>query len=219
VAAIRTKPRLSALWDAVAASRLDSKRCTLIHTGSFYVHRSPVPLFEGLRRLCNAHPEVRNQLLAVLVGSDRYGDQRLSDLTNAYGVADMVRCVGHRPHTVSLGMLKGADVALLFGQSGSTALTSVPGKVYEYIGAGKPVLAIGAGEEACKILRRGGCRVWPVPADAPDLLAEALWTILEEHRGDRLPPASNERARLEFSQMRMAKCLESILRKVMNPKR
>lgn len=205
--------------DTVAASRLDSERCTLIHTGNFYIHRSPVPLFEGVRRLCDAHPEVRNQLLAVLVGSDRYGGQRLSDLANAYGVADVVRGVGHRPHTVSLGMLKGADVALLFGQSGSAALASVPGKVYEYIGAGKPVLAIGAGEETCEVLRRGGCRVWPVPADAPDRLAQALWTILKEHRAGRLSPGSNERARLEFSQMRMAKCLESVLRKAMNPKR
>lgn len=205
--------------DAVSASRGDSERCTLIHTGNFYIHRSPAPLFQGLRTLCHAHPEVRNQLLALLVGSDRYRGRHLSDLANAYGVADMVRIVGHRPHTVSLGMLKGADVALLFGQSGSAALASVPGKVYEYIGAGKPVLAIDAGEEACKVLRRGGCRVWPVPADAPDRLAEALWEILEEHRRDQLHSRGDNRLRSGFSQARMAERLELVLRKAMNPKR
>jgi len=198
---------------------LDSARCTLIHTGNFYIHRSPAPLFRGLRTLCDSHPEARNQLLAVLVGSDRYAGRRLHDLASDYGVADLVRCVGHRPHTVALGMLKGTDVALLFGQSGSAALASVPGKVYEYIGAGKPVLAIGAGEEACKILRRGGCRVWSVPGDTPDRLAETLWEILGKHRGDQLRSTAENESRSEFSQERVAERLESVLLETMNPGR
>jgi len=205
--------------DAIAPSRRNGDCCTLIHIGNFYMHRSPEPLFDGLRRVRDRHPEARGRLRVALVGGERYGNRPLADLADAYGVADMVRCVGPRPHRESLGMLKGADAALLFGQSGSKALASVPGKVYEYIGAGKPVLAVGAGEEALQIMRRGGCRVWAVPADAPDSLADALRSILADYRRGTLRCRGDETLRYEFSQARMAEHLESTLRQAMTPRR
>jgi glycosyltransferase involved in cell wall biosynthesis len=205
--------------DAIAPSRSNGNCCTLIHIGNFYVHRSPEPLFDGLRRVRDRHPEARARLRVALVGGERYGDRPLADLADACGVADMVRCVGPRPHREALGMLKGADAALLFGQSGSESLASVPGKVYEYIGAGKAVLAVGAGEEACRVLRRGGCRVWAVPADAPGRIAEALDDILTAHRAEDLRTAPDPGLRDAFSQTRMAERLESVLVEAMHSQR
>ena len=62
----------------------------------------------------------------------------------------------------ALALTRGASVALLFGQSGYEQLASVPAKTYDYISYGLPVLAIGGGDEVCRIIRDGGCRVWQV---------------------------------------------------------
>ena len=187
---------------------LDPDRCVLLHAGSFYGPRSPVPLLEALALLKRDEPDLADRLLVALVGLTTYNGQPLEALAAAHGVADCVRVPGPVPQARAVGLLKGAATALLFGQSGSEALASVPAKAYEYIGTGRSVLAVGAGQEVCSLLEEAGCRVWRT--ETPEEIAAALREILDLHRRGALPVAPPERRR-QFTRARMAERLEAVL--------
>lgn len=198
----------------VRPAREDTGRCVLLHAGTLYGPRSPVPLLEGLRILSERWPEQAARLQMVFVGPPTYNGRPLEDLARAHGVAEHVRLVPPTSHRQALSLIKGADVALLFGQSGSETLASVPAKVYEYVGLGKAVLAIGAGPEAVGILRQGGGALWSVPdADAGEC-AERLREIADSYDGSRGFRAGARSAREQFSRQGMAERLARVLEAV-----
>ena len=200
--------------DATAPVRLVPDRCVLLHAGTFYGPRSPIPLLAGLRRLLDTSPADAARLQLVLMGLSSYNGRPLAELAEAHGVAACIRLMSPVSHRESLAILKGADVAILCGQSGKEALASVPAKAYEYLGAGKPVLAVGAGEEVCGIMARGGCRLWRASGQDPGEMADAFRGIAAAHRRGELNGQKPAEARMAFTRPRMAQSLESVLREV-----
>lgn len=183
--------------------------CVLLHAGTFYGHRSPLPLLEGLRELRRRRPEKIQSLRVLLVGLPHYDGRGLDELIRGHELAEIVEVLGPRPYAQSLSLLKGADVALLFGQSGSRELASIPAKVYEYIGAGKPVLAVGTGQEAAGVLKAGGCRLWR--AESPEELAAAAEQIVDEFRAGRPGWQADPAARQRFTRRQMAADIQAVL--------
>ena len=89
-----------------------------------------------------------------------------------------VCAVGYVPHAQSVGYLCHADVLLLIVRH---IPSRVPGKVYEYMGARKPVLVLGCPHgETLELLTKAGTAIWVDPED-PQAIAgklvelEALW--------------------------------------------
>jgi len=188
-------------------------RCVLLHSGTLYGLRSPVPLLEGLKRLKAESPAEAARLLVALVGPTEYNGRPLAALAEASGVAELVRVVGPVPHAQALAYLKGAEVGVLFGQGaggGGSVLAPVPAKAYEYVGAGKAVLAIDGGAEVCDVMRQGGCRLWCAAADDPAALAASLRQIAQAHERGELGPASAA-ARAAFTRTATGEKLGEVL--------
>lgn len=197
--------------DEVGPVRPDEERCVLLHVGTFYGPRSPFPLLQGLQEFQRLYPRQVERLLVVFMGHPDYEGRPLGEIVADYGVGDLVRVLPRVSHREAIAAVKGADVALLFGQSGDPSMASVPAKVYEYVGAGRPVLAIGAGEEACGIIRQGGCRLWAVNEGDTRAIVRALKKILADYGRYRLQGQQNWEARQAFTRDRMAKKLEAVM--------
>jgi hypothetical protein len=195
---------------SIAPVQLDSRRRVFLHTGSFYGPRSPLPLLSAAQRLRD-DPMIAGEAVFALVGNGSYDGRSLDRLVQDYGVRDLFRIMPQVPHRKAISLLKGADVAMLFGQSGNEALASIPGKAFEYIGANKPVLAIGAGKEVSRVMRDGGCKVWEASAEEPAEIASALTSIMgflaHNGSGGEQDAAASDR----FTRSRMAADLENVL--------
>jgi len=196
--------------DAVEPVRLDRNRCVFLHVGTFYGPRSPQPLLSALGHLKDVAPQVAARSYVVFAGAPSYNGLDLKDLCCSYNVGENVRLCPPLPHRDALALLKGADVALLFGQSGSEALASIPAKAYEYVGAGKPVLTIGAGAEVCKVIRQGGCQVVQAHSGSSEDVAEALGRMLWAWQSGALSQGDVKR-RAGFTRARMAAALSEQL--------
>jgi glycosyltransferase involved in cell wall biosynthesis len=196
--------------EAASPVRLDSQRRVFLHTGSFYGPRSPLPLLLAAQQL-QSQPTIAAGAAFALIGPESYRGRRLEELVRDYGVQDMFRIMPQVPHREAVSLLKGADVAMLFGQSGNESLASIPAKAFDYIGAGKPVLAIGAGEEVCRVMREGGCRVWEASAEKPAEIASTLIDIMGflAHNGHALHHNANPSN--QFTRSRMAADLADVL--------
>ncbi len=196
------------LLASIEPTKIDTERKVFLHTGGFYGPRSPEPMLAALQHLKAESPESASQVLVVFLGPTTYNGQPIEQMAESYGVQEQVRILGRVSHRESLGYLKGADVALLFGQSGNEALATIPAKTLEYIGLNKPVIAIGAGEEVCNVIRRGGCGIWQLSADNPGKIAATMSDILKSDLGSSAQGLNDNYA---LSQAYMAEKLEQIL--------
>jgi glycosyltransferase involved in cell wall biosynthesis len=106
---------------------------------------------------------------------------------HASGLDGVMRFAGVQPHAEARRAQRGADVLLLWRPRGEGFRTMVPGKLYEYLASGRPVLALlPEADEAAELVRRAGGAV--VAPGSAATLATALAEWLARWRaGGRTP--------------------------------
>ncbi len=160
---------------AAAARLLDPDRTSLLYTGRFGSYgRDPEPLVEALARLAARSPGRAAKLEVAIAGPLRPDERALllrPDLAPA-----KVTLLGSLGRETTLGLQRVADALLLLAQPARTQLVNF--KLFEYLAAGVPILALAAGTEAGRIAADAG--VEPiVAADDPVAIASALAALLD----------------------------------------
>jgi glycosyltransferase involved in cell wall biosynthesis len=181
-------------FDGLAYVR--GERMRIVHAGSFFGQRTPRPFLGAFAALLRERPELRGRLQAVFLGELRPADRGWA---LGLGLADALLLEGFRPHAEALAAMRAADVLLLLvPRAGGRGLSVVSGKVYEYLAAQRPILALVPPEgDAAALLRDTGSAWIADPDDESEILAalrlasEAwLANALEERR---LSPEWRER--------------------------
>lgn len=182
-------------------------RMRLVHTGSFsYSHpqRTPLPLLQALRRLVELEPIWAERLELILVG-----ELSPEESEAAQGVA---RVVGAVDRATALGYQRRADVLLVVDHERPWPASNAPGKLYEYLGAEKPVLALcgpGEIERIVTDLQAGLC-VPPDDIDAIDDALRHLWELYDEHRLPQAQTSLTPFHRRELTRQ-LAGCFDEVL--------
>ncbi len=152
---------------------------------------------EAIHEVLARHPDARRRLRLRVAGPF---DSEYEDRSIALGLKGIADFLGPVSHADAVALQRRADLLVLWKPRGFD--TMVPGKLYEYLDAGRPVLAVAdAGEEAAGLVRRAGGEVlapgdrrgiaqaierrwlaWKAGERAPRARPE--W--LDEHRRDRL---------------------------------
>jgi glycosyltransferase involved in cell wall biosynthesis len=149
-----------------APARRDFDGLRIVYTGMVYEDdQDPVPLFQALA-LTRGKAAVRVEFYG------RSGAERLRRLARASGVEDLVVVASPVPHRESLALQRGADVCLLLLWRDPAERGIYTGKLFEYLGARRPVLAVGAGADAAARLVRE--REAGLVSDAPRDIADWL---------------------------------------------
>ncbi|MXO96714.1 glycosyltransferase [Erythrobacter aquimaris] len=160
---------------------LDPGRLTIIHAGLIYAERrDPKALFEAIAMLGEDRRKVR-----AIFYHDEYGflDQRIAE----YGVSDSVEVHDFLPRSEVLAVERAADVLLMCRWPDPAEDHVIPGKLFEYIGARRPILATGLESgEAVQIVRDGN---FGIATQDPSRIAEQLrsWLALKDAGGGRIP--------------------------------
>lgn len=105
----------------------DPVRLELLYTGSFYHFRKPDDLVAAIA----AHPAARLNIASVTVPE--------SLLRAAESMPDQIRLLGFLPHRHILQLQRSADVLINIANDDPS---QVPGKLYEYLGSGRPILHV-----------------------------------------------------------------------------
>lgn len=115
----------------------DPEVLTVVHAGAIYPgRRDPTPLFEALQRLGERRRFVRIAFYGDLAETVVAAAERL-------GVGDRVVIRRPVPYRDSLQLQRAADVLLLLQWNNPREQGNVPGKLFEYFGVLRPILAIG----------------------------------------------------------------------------
>lgn len=124
---------------------------SIVHLGSMNADRNPVTLWRALAELCDTDPAFRKALRISLIGPT---DESVFDAIHDHGLLPALHHLRSVSHGEALGRLRAAQVALLPINRTPNALGVVPGKLFEYLAAQRPILLFGPAEgDAARILR------------------------------------------------------------------
>jgi glycosyltransferase involved in cell wall biosynthesis len=97
------------------------------------------------------------------------------------GVSDVFEFEGYLPKSESLNKLNDADLLFLpLEKSNTIGRTTlfIPGKLFEYLYAQKPILALAESSDCRDILEKSGLAICVEP-DNIEVIANTLWQIIE----------------------------------------
>lgn len=116
-----------------------NEKFTITYTGSMYGRRNPDSLFKAINLLINDNKLTLDEIQINFIG--RFGDE-IHNMIKESGLESCINVINYMAHGDSIKELQKADVLLLIVDESKESEEIVPGKVYEYIGIQKPILAI-----------------------------------------------------------------------------
>lgn len=147
-------------FEGLQPGLLEADNFTLLHAGLIDAgYRDPAPLLEAVR-LCLDRGAVPPDLRVRILGGGAYAEsQSLARTIADLGLQSVVEMVGRLPYRRTLAALMQASVLLLM--QGREARMLIPAKAFEYLRAGRPILALAPAESATARLVRSfeGCFV------------------------------------------------------------
>lgn len=161
---------------------------TLVHTGKLtgLRGRDPRVLFAGIRRALENDTDLRERLRIVLAGPQ---DHRDAEAVEQAGLDDIVDYRGNLTRGDALALQREADGLVLLT---SRDVCEATGKLFEYLAAGRPILALAAGNEAARIVEETGTGITVDPDDV-DGVATAVASLARGDLGERYAPRDLER--------------------------
>ena len=123
----------------------------LVHTGLFAADGNPLKLWDALAERCEADPDFRARLQIRLAGKV---DAAITDAIRARGLGDNLVELGYLPHDETVREQREADILLLPLRREPEYAKVLPGKIFEYLAARRPVLGIGQEDGAAATVLR-----------------------------------------------------------------
>jgi len=172
-------------WDNLPAGmRRDEKsegKFLIVYAGKFYIERDPLPLFCALKKLIDSGEIAREQIQVDLVGWCATSEGRsVREMAVECGVSDCVKILGPRSRPETLRRMTEADLLLLLAER---FVIQIPGKTYEYLRAGRPILALTPEGALANLLRRIGGGLVVNPNDTAGVLAAVRESVLRWKQG------------------------------------
>lgn len=191
--------------DGDVSGLLDDRLHSLVYTGRLaHSGRTLGPLLEGVRRLRASAPDAASALEIVFAGP--LSEEESRELS-APDLGGMVRSVGYLDRDRALAFQRCADSLLVLAQ-GSSGPSVATAKLFEYLAARKPILVLGNGSEAARIVTATGSGFTTSASDA-GAIAAALRRLPDmpplESSGDAIQDYAYPRIA-----ERMAEAIESV---------
>jgi glycosyltransferase involved in cell wall biosynthesis len=198
---------------AVAAPAPAGGPFVLVHSGVIYPsERDPEPMFAALASLqAEGKLSAANfQLVLRATGHDSY----LAELIRKHGIEALVTLAPHLPYRDALAEMLSAGGLLIL--QASNCNHQIPAKLYEYLRAKRPVLALTdpAGDTATALRNAGIDTI--APLDDQAAIAAAIARFVPLAQDGKAPLASDEVVAANSRQSRTAQ-LASLLDRVSRP--
>ena len=169
------------------------ERLTILHAGELYLGRDPRPLLDAIKALKDSRDSSTPSIRLRILGQST--DPRI-DLRNAIrerGLDGIVELGGQVPYAECIEAMTSADVLLLLDTPGRRV--GIPAKLFEYLGAAQPMLALTETDgDVAWVLRTSGALYRIASPREPDAIRQAILELrdgLQQQRWE-LPSPSQQ---------------------------
>jgi glycosyltransferase involved in cell wall biosynthesis len=165
----------------------DKEKFVIVYTGSLYGRRTGEKFFMAFRELIEANPELETKIQVLITGLISKQD---AFCIEKFGLKNVIKLLGYRSHKESLSLMANADVLLLIMSleemcNAKIGTLTIPGKVFEYLGVKRPILAIVPPGPAADIIRSTKTGVIVSPQDT-GVIAQAILKLFQDWKNGTL---------------------------------
>jgi glycosyltransferase involved in cell wall biosynthesis len=155
-----------------------ARRFRITHAGSFFGRRDPRPFLQALH-------DSGLDVVARFAGDFRSSDRAWAE---SLGLGDRLELIPYAPRSESLRLQRDSEALLLLVPDADGRGKGVlSGKVYEYLAAGRPILAVVPPDgAAAALVRETGSGIVVAPDDVPGI-RDALRELHARHLNGGLP--------------------------------
>lgn len=182
----------------------------ITHTGLFAADGNPLVLWRVLGEKAAEDPAFRERLRLRLAGKN---DQEVLEAIAAAGLADRVVDLGYRTHAEAVREQQAASLLLLPLRHDPEYFRILPGKLFEYLAARRPLLGIGQpdGAMARVVADTGAGTVcdW----DDTEGMRRCIDTAWDAFRAGRLGPTGGDITR--YTRQNLTRSLVELLQSVL----
>jgi glycosyltransferase involved in cell wall biosynthesis len=169
---------------AVSHRKRSGASLRIVHAGTFYAGRNPEVILAALSNIFRESPHLRGRIQLRFIGTVRASDEQI---VRKLGLSNDVVFTGYLEHRECVRELKDADLLWFIIDNDAQS----PGKLYEYFGARKPILAsISGGYTRQLLLDSKAAVVLPLADVAAH--EQALREMLSLFERRKLPTVSEE---------------------------
>lgn len=162
-------------------------KINFLYSGIFYEVRQPDIFLKGLRQAITEKPKLQDQVVLHFQGGL---SGRHHELINSLGLQDQLRNYGYVNHKVAVQNLLKADILWMFSNQPESFKYVFTGKIFEYIGTGKPILGIANSENTFALLDKYGASYYCQP-DVHQV-KEQILNIYADWLDGSLPPPNTD---------------------------
>jgi len=152
-------------------------------------------LYAGRFGVGDRDPELIMQALAILNGENAplrftfVGDNSpvLSALVEKYGLAAVTEIKSQMPHDALVNMMGSFDVLFLYQENSTSRITPVAGKTYEYLRAGKPILAVCPAGDNARVIEEYSDQYKLTNEYRPEKIAEMIRAVIRDWKDNKIP--------------------------------
>ncbi len=167
----------------------------IVHTGLFASDGNPLVFWKVLGSMVSDDPEFADRLRLRLVGKV---DREVFDAIAAAGLREHVVSLGYLDHAGAVREQRGATLLILPLRNDPEYRPILPGKLFEYLAARRPILGIGQEDGAmARVLSETGAGItadWQNESSIRATL-ESAWNAFRQPTG--LPPVTGDISRFE----------------------
>ncbi|MCF6353731.1 MAG: glycosyltransferase [Candidatus Polarisedimenticolaceae bacterium] len=193
------------------APRAVNDTIDFVFTGRLFKNRRGYAFAEALGQLAQEQPNIKDKVrVHILGGVSPEIQQRYDEILTQYEINNIYLFPGDVPYDQAMRTQVNADYLLLIVDTGKTSDGVIPGKLFEYIAARRPIFALADPGATQEIIERAGIGC-VVPAESVEQCKTALRRLLESEVPETL--ARDEDYLQQFERWNISQRLEKILRK------
>jgi len=170
-------------FESVPQEKNKNQRFTLLHSGHFYQERQPDILLNTLSELIAEGFIDKNELELHFQGGLEAKHYKVIE---KLGLRDNLVDYGYVDHSKAVKNLFKADLLWFIINHKNQSRTVTPGKMFEYMAAGKPILGLIEDGDSREILNKYNCGFYANPDD-PEQVKSVLRDIILKWRENDLP--------------------------------
>jgi glycosyltransferase involved in cell wall biosynthesis len=192
----------------LSQNQLDTK-FTISHVGSINASRNPIGLWKVLATMVKANSEFAMALRLKLVGKV---DISVLKSIEESGLTSYLTRVEYMPHQDVMHEIQKSQVLLLLINNTPNAKGILTGKIFEYLGSGRPILSIGPEDGDAAVIIKDAEAGYTAGYQNEAGMLEILNDYFKQYKEQRL--ISNTNNRLKYSRKvltgEIAKILDSL---------
>jgi glycosyltransferase involved in cell wall biosynthesis len=136
--------------DYPAVERTPHGQFTVTYTGSMYGRRNPGSFLRAVEELVAEGTVDRNKIKLKFIG--RFGAEIVKMFETSL-LSPCIEVISYLPHSESIREILLADALLLVVDESKESAEIVPGKIFEYVGARRPIIALAEEGAIAEIIR------------------------------------------------------------------